>query len=148
MICDMCRAGGTLYRAEIEGAVLTVCHECSKFGKVVGIIEQKVEKTPKTALMPEKEVMEIVVKDYADKIKKKREELGLKQGQLAHKINEKESLVQKIESGNFEPSIGLAKKIGKFLKIKLVEEYEEIYENQEKTKTGALTIGDMIKIKK
>jgi len=73
--------------------------------------------------------------------------LRLKQEEFAKKLNEKESLIQKIESGHFEPSIGLAKKIGRFLKIKLVEEYEEVHEKQVRSKTGSFTIGDIIKIK-
>jgi len=62
-------------------------------------------------------------------------------------MNEKESLIQKIESGHYEPSILLAKKIGRFLKIKLLEEHEEKHEKQSKSKTDSLTIGDFIKVK-
>ena len=148
----MCGSEGKLYKAIIEGSQLNVCHECSKFGKVIGIIEQKVAYNAKTWQNknpePQKEVMDIVVDDYAEKIKKKREQLGLKQEEFAKKINEKESLIQNIESGHYEPPIGLAKKIQGFLKIRLVEEHEESHERQKETKTDAFTIGDFIKIKK
>ncbi len=150
MKCDMCGSEGKLYRAIIEDAQLNVCHECSKFGKVTGVIQQIPDKTiQKDAKRePEAELMEIIVDDYTEKIRKKRESLGLKQKEFAKKLNEKESLVQKIESGHFEPSINLAKKIQKFLRIKLIEGHEEIYEKQKSVKTDSFTIGDLIKIKK
>ena len=151
MICDMCGSPGKLYKAVIEGAELIVCHECSKFGKVISIVKEEEAGGIKAAATgkqePETEKIDIIVSDYAEKIRKKRESLGLKQEEFAKKINEKESLIQKIESGHFEPSIGLAKKIGSFLKIKLIEEHEEVYEHQKAAKLDTFTIGDFIKIK-
>ena len=143
----MCGSEGKLYKTIIEDAQLNVCHECSKFGKVTGIVEQKQANEITSKAEIQTEVMEIIVEDYAEKIRKKRESLGLKQEEFAKKISEKESLVQKIESGHLEPSIGLAKKIGRFLKIKLTEEHEETHEKQATTKTDSFTIGDFIKIK-
>ena len=145
----MCGSIGKLYKTIVEDAQLNICHECSKLGKVIGVIKQdniKIEVPRNEYSQPE--TMQIIVNDYAEKIKRKRESLGLKQEDFAKKINEKESLIQKIESGHFEPSIVLAKKIGNFLKIKLIEDYQEEQEKQTKTKTGSFTIGDFIKIKK
>ena len=145
----MCGSIGKLYKTIVEDAQLNVCHECSKLGKVIDVIRQdnmKMEVQRNEYSTPE--TMQIIVTDYAEKIKRKREILGLKQEDFAKKINEKESLIQKIESGHFEPSIVLAKKIGNFLKIKLIEDYQEEQEKQTKTKTGPFTIGDFIKIKK
>ena len=151
----MCGSSGKLYKAIVEGAELTVCHDCSKFGRVTGVIKQEVSRKSKPKIdatyenkEPQKEIMQIIVGNYAEKIKRKRESLGLKQEEFAKKINEKESLIQKIESGHFEPSIELAKKIEKFLRIKLIEEHEEKHEKQTKSKTDSFTIGDLIKIKK
>ena len=148
MNCDMCGSIGKLYKTIVEDAQLNVCHECSKLGKVIDVVKQedvKVGRSRNDYSQPE--TMQIIVDDYAKKIREKRESLGLKQKDFAKKINEKESLIQKIESNHFEPSIVLAKKIGSFLKIKLVEEYEESHEKQVSSKTGAFTIGDIIKIK-
>jgi len=142
----MCGSEGKLFQTIIEDAQLKVCHECSKFGKVTGIVEQKLAE--KVIENPQQtEVMEIIVEDYAENIRKKRESLGLKQEEFAKKISEKESVIQKIESGRLEPSVALAKKIGSFLKIKITEEHQETHKKQSKTKTDALTIGDFIKIK-
>jgi len=147
MKCDMCGSEGKLYQAVIEDAELNVCHECSKFGKVIGVVKQNEvdNEAVKVSKEYKPEIMEMIVQDYAEKIRKKRGSLGLKQEEFAKNISEKESLIQKIEAGHFEPSIGLAKKIGKFLKIKLTEEYEEKHEKQVQSKTDSFTLGDFIK---
>jgi len=152
MLCDMCGSEGQMYKAIVEGAELTICQKCSKFGRVVHAVK-KVE--PKKIIPrviknvnPEKETMQLIVSDYAEKIKRKRESLGLKQEEFAKKINEKESLVQNIESGHYEPNIELTKKIERFLKIKLIEDYEESSEEQSKVKNDSFTLGDFINVKK
>lgn len=145
MKCDMCGAEGKLFKSIIESARLNVCHECSKFGKVTGIVEQAEEIKPQETQEPE--TMQLIVEDYAEKIMK-RSDLKLTQKDFAKKMGEKESIIQKIESGHFEPPIGLAKKMGKFLGIKLIEEHEELHESKKASKDKTFTIGDFIKIKK
>jgi len=149
MKCDMCSAPGKLYRTIVESAELSLCYECSKLGKVIAVIQQKTNSMPAKGGNdePQTEIMEIIVDDYAEKIRKKRGSLGLNQKEFAKKLNEKESLIQNIESGHFKPPIGMAKKIGSVLKIKLVEEHEERHEKQVKPKIGSFTIGDFIKVK-
>ena len=150
MTCDMCGSVGTLYKTVIEGAELGVCHDCSKFGKVIGIVKEEIsEKIKKDAIDKEleKEVLEVVVEDFADRIKNKREQLGLTQKDFAKKLNEKESVVHKIETGNFAPPLNLARKLERFLHIKLIEEHEEKHEKSAKAKMDSFTIGDIIKAK-
>ena len=145
----MCGSIGTLYKTIIEGAELSVCHDCSKFGKVVGIVKEETSKKIKKDAdkEPKKEILEVVVEDFADRIKNKREQLGLTQKDFAKKLNEKESVVHKIETGNFVPPLGLARKLERFLYIKLVEEHEEKHEKSIKAKMDGFTIGDLIKAK-
>ena len=145
----MCGASGKLYKTIVEEAELSLCENCSKFGKVVSVVKEDNTNVNSTKVYtePATETMDILVEDYAEKIRKKRGSLGLNQKEFAKKINEKESLIQKIESGHFEPSIDLAKKIESFLKIRLIEEYKEMYEKQAQTKSESFTIGDIIKTK-
>jgi len=148
MICDMCGSEGKLFKAVIEDAQLNVCQICTKFGKVISVVQQDRKIAPKTLNVEvQPEVKDVLVEGYAEKIREKREALGLKQRDFAKKINEKESLMQKIESGNFEPPIEFAERIGKFLNISLIEEYKEEHEQQPKSKTNSFTIGDFIKVK-
>ena len=154
MICDLCGAKTELlFKTSIENSELNVCKACSVFGKVISevrIEEAKPKKAREEAQMqsPEKELIFVITADYAEKIKKKREELGLKQEDFAKIINEKQALVHKMETGHFEPNIDLARKLERFLKIKLIEQYEETHDKAAREKTGTFTIGDFTKVKK
>ncbi|RLE45089.1 TIGR00270 family protein [Candidatus Woesearchaeota archaeon] len=131
MQCDLCGATKNLVRAKIEGTELIVCQECAKFGTVLGPIKTKQEKAKKRkkekqTIKPstEEEIL-IINPNYPTIIKKAREKLGLKQSEFAELIKEKESVVHKLETGELEPSIKLAKKLEHILKIKLIEQYHE-----------------------
>ena len=151
MQCDLC---GTetenSFRAIVEGTELNVCKDCAKYGKVIEKKAIKVEEKRQftKSAEPEKEIIQVIVPDFAQRIKNKRELLGLKQKDFAKKISEKESLIHNLETGSFEPSISLAIKLERFLKIKLIEEYEEKHQEGSKTETDGFTVGDLIKIKK
>lgn len=152
MQCEMCGSEERLFKTDIEGTLLNVCKACSKFGKIISAVKEPIEeKREKKIEMietePEEEIIEMVVSNFQEKIRKAREKLGLNQEDFAKKIKEKESIVHKLETGEFKPSIDTAKKLEKVLHIKLIEEYKE----EGKTtniKTEELTIGDLIKIKK
>lgn len=152
MNCEICGSDEKLFKTLIEGTELNVCKKCSKFGKIISEvrIETKEKKPAKIEreTAPEKEVLQIIVPDYGLRIKKAREALGLKQEDFAKKINEKISLIHNIESNRFEPSISLARKLEKFLKITLVEQYEDTHDKVSKAKSDLFTIGDFIKVKK
>ena len=148
MNCDICGKEVSLVKAIVEGIELSVCRECSNFGNVIE--QKKPEKTkPKRPTYPTEEVIDVMVSDYTDKIKKAREKMNLKQKEFAQKIAEKESVIQNIESGHIKPSIALARKIEKFCHIKLVEEHKEEHKNVKlNLKDTSLTIGDLLNLKK
>ncbi|MBU4283534.1 MAG: TIGR00270 family protein [Nanoarchaeota archaeon] len=151
MQCDLCGAKTEyIFRTIIEGTELNVCKDCAKYGKVIEKKPIKVEEKRQFTkpAEPEKEIIQVIVPDFAQRIKKKRESLGLKQKEFAKKTSEKESLIHNIETGSFEPSISLARKLEKFLKIKLIEDYEEEHKKGSKTEAEGFTVGDLIKIKK
>ncbi len=148
--CEMCGKEGELYNTEIEGVILSVCTKCSKHGKVLKktkVIVKKGQIEEKRKEKPERE--EFVVANFAKLIRNKRNKLGKTQKEFAQMLNEKESIIQKIENGSFEPPIKTAKRFEKILNIKLVEEIEI---GEEKTgkraKAEGLTIGDILKLKK
>lgn len=152
--CDMCGEEiGCPLVASIEGVELSVCNKCAKFGKVIRKTKTlvKEEKTKKDFVrnVPQREkIIQILVEDYSTKIKNAREKASLKQEDFAKKINEKASLIHNIESGKFEPSIKLARKIEKFLNIKLIEQHEEQHTGIKGESGEGFTIGDFIKVKK
>lgn len=153
MLCEMCGSKDAVFRADLEGSELNLCENCSKFGKVIkrvekpAVVEKKAEKRAAKPAEPVEELVEVIVPNYSKLIRDKRESMGLTQKEFAQRINEKESLVHNIETGRFEPSIKLAQKMERFLKIKLIEEYKEELKPRS-AKSEELTIGDFIRVRK
>ncbi len=146
MNCDMCGKEGEMFRAMVEGAEVIVCQKCSKYGRVKERIRpQQAERKEKAPEKKEKNIA--IVSEYSRLIKQKRESLGLSQKDFAQKLSEKESLIHKIETGHIEPSMDLARKLEKLLKIKLIEESDNEVPVP-KAKSAELTLGDFVKVKK
>ena len=153
--CDLCgKVEENLNRALIEGVELNVCPACSKFGKVLAPVKRYSPKEQHRMIqsaqdkVQKEEKMELLVEDYAEIIKKKRESMGLSQEDFAKRISEKESTLHHIETGRFEPSLELAKKLEKIFNIKLIEVHEEKREISSKKKSfNGFTLGDFIKVK-
>ena len=163
--CPIC--GGVIWgkgqKVLIEGAKITVCQSCAQYGeKIIEKPKKLYVKRPRTttAQPPIKRSIsrkdpldEIeVVPDYANRIRKARNSYGLNQDQFAQKLNEKPSLLRRIEAGKVEPTITLAKKIEQVYQIKLIKHREEIKTSLQSNKymkksTGA-SLGDIAFIKK
>lgn len=148
MQCELCGREENLFVTEVEGIELSVCMKCTKHGKVVRKARTGQPEQVQKSVKPKIEIIPLIDEDYASKIKKAREKLGLTQEEFAKKINEKESQYSKIESGHHEPSIEQAKRIEAALHIKILEEVELQPESVEKGKNEELTIGDLMLMKK
>lgn len=153
MNCDICGRDALLYTVLVEGSEMKVCEKCSSAGKVIKRPEFVIPKKPKNieparATQVMKEIVETIVEDYGARIKQAREKTGLTQKEFAKKINEKESMLHKLETGSFEPSMPLAKKLEKILQIALIEqtEQEKAQAPAKKDKSEGLTIGDVLKL--
>jgi len=162
--CEVCghKIHGSPIRAEIEGAKLTVCIECSKHGKIIR--EEEIElgqKTSKKLLTPipftqkkrtaqaKVEITQEVVEGYDSKIRQAREKLGLSHEELGKKINEKASVLSKLETGKMTPNNVLVTKLEHALKIKLlVPIIEEKISEIPKSPNRELTLGDLIQLNK
>ena len=139
--CELCGRSGNLIKAIVEGSLLNVCENCAKFGKV---IEVKQNLQLKPIKQKTTELINIISPEYPKLIKNSREKLNMKQEDLAKKIDEKLSVIHKLETGHLQPTILLAKKLEKTLNIKLIEVYQETHD-QLNFKDSGLTIGDLIK---
>lgn len=143
-----------LYKAIVEGSLLSVCDKCKNFGNVISVEKPKIEeqkkaKKPKPKFVDE-EKQEVVVDDFAKKIKEAREKMALTQEQMAKSIAEKESIIHKIESNLMVPPMSLIKKLEQFLRVKLIEEFDPNKKPVKEFSLGdeTVTIGDLIRIKK
>jgi putative transcription factor len=141
MQCELCGKPATL-RASIEGVTMSTCAACARFGTTLQAPVHAVKK-----VIAEPEPLLTVVDDAGMKVKAGREKLGLSQQDFALKLNEHQSVIHKIETGHHEPNLELARKLEKLLRITLIETVENVSVSSEKTKTGPVTIGDMLKIK-
>ena len=163
MECEIC--GKTVpennpIRAKIEGSVMVVCKECSKLGTI-----QKAPPQPRFRQQPKgkkaknakqisnysrrDEPSEELIEDFELKIRKSRESKNWSREDLAKKINERLSVITRIETGKMTPDTKLTKKIEKALNIKLLEKINNVDLNQfVNTSTGERTLGSIMKIKR
>ncbi|MCX8173442.1 MAG: multiprotein bridging factor aMBF1 [Thermoplasmata archaeon] len=155
MNCEMCgMETKVLKKVLVEGTVLSLCPRCARYGK-------EISETPKSEIpapfrkpqqrqevdiyskMPEEELVE----DYNERIRRAREARGWSQEELGKRINEKKSIIAKIETKEFRPPDALAKKLEVTLNIKLLEKVNENVALKSSSRDKTLTLGDMIVIK-
>ncbi len=140
--CELCGKKTDLVTAYVDNVRFKVCSGCSKYGKV---IETDIKEPEKKYIMKREEIAEVVVDNYSKIIKNSRDKLGLTQKDFALKLNEKESLIAKLEQGSLKPDIELAKKLERFFSIKLVIQEKIDISTNTKIKDQKLTIGDVLK---
>ncbi|MBS3152794.1 TIGR00270 family protein [Candidatus Woesearchaeota archaeon] len=140
--CELCGSESVLFSAFVEGIKLRVCSNCKKFGKV---IEEPIVKKHERIINIKNEVVDCITDDFSVIVKNSRESRGLSQHDLANSINEKESLLSKIEQGSIKPSIKLARKLERFLGLKLVVKEKIAEAPITKVNNSALTIGDFVR---
>jgi len=162
--CEICGAKivGKGFKVVIDGANLIVCSRCAMKNpsKIVGYVDlsaplprikRSLSRPLKVARKPRyrRQIVEEIVEDYAERIKVARERMGLTRELLATMVGEKVSTIRRIEAGTLEPTVTLAKKLEKVLKIKLVEVYEEEEISSRKSYSEEFepTLGDLVEFK-
>lgn len=150
----------------VEGAELSVCSKCEKFGTEV----QQVHRTDLRAIQKgsaarpaaahaggaaqvrhKRDMFDFmegeIVDDYAARIRHARMEKGLSQKDLAMQMKEKEHLIRKIENSELIPEDDVRKKLEKALEIRLIDTL--VAEDEKKVLSKlAPTLGDLTVIKK
>ncbi len=170
-VCEVC--GKTLFGVpiivEIAGHHATTCPSCARRirGEQLKLLEKaksqvpttkqtpKIEKVRKTAKpkprMIERQPKEYeIVEDFGKRIKKAREELGLKIEHIAKAINIKTSTLSKIEAGKIVPNYDVARSLERVLDIRIItrESYEAISTGVEKVgPPPSITLGELANLK-
>jgi putative transcription factor len=168
MQCEMC--GETIRGApklvRVEGAELSVCSKCEKFGTEVQQVRRTDIRVPqrgaaaRAAPSPASGTAQVrykrdmfdfmegdVVDDYAARIRHAREEKGLSQKDLAMQLKEKEHLIRKIENSDLIPEEDVRKKLEKALDIRLLD--APVSEDEKKVPSRLTpTLGDLTVIRK
>lgn len=84
-----------------------------------------------------------LAQDYDDRIRTARESQGLSQQELADELNEKRSLINKLERGEILPDDGVQQKLERYLKIELTGESAETDEWSSEEAEQSFTLGEM-----
>ena len=162
MRCEVCgrRINGKPLKVIIEGAKLTACIECAKLGKPYHEEPKHSLTSPRRGTVPKPLMIQTkkpqppkvdtsleLVENFDMKIRQAREKLGLSHEELGKRINEKVSLLRKIETRKMTPDNRLATMLEHALKIKLIVPAKEEKVPQAKLAKGSgrdLTLGDLI----
>ncbi|MCE4607059.1 MAG: multiprotein bridging factor aMBF1 [Desulfurococcales archaeon] len=165
--CELCGRPiyGKAYKVVVEGVELTVCASCYlKLLKDKGLAKKsEKDSLSKRGLVRSKKSVGRprprrraenydVVEDYAKIIREARERLGLTRAELARKVQEREVTLGKIETGRLMPTIDLARRLERVLKVRLLEPVVDDEEEQEIASNpsgkSVLTLGDVAVLKK
>lgn len=135
-----------LSKAEIEGTIVEVCDRCIRFGTKI-IEKPKYKLVSRPIVFKELKENEFeLIPNYGKTIVRYRELKGLTREEFAKKINEKVSVIKRLEEEQMEPSEELTKRIESFLEIKLMERYQERFKQPEGKRKGRLTVGDIVEV--
>jgi putative transcription factor len=92
--------------------------------------------------------MDEVAQDYDERIRQARETQGLSQEELAKQLNEKASLIRKLEHGDVLPSDGVQRKLERALDIDITESGGEAETEWEGgSSSESYTLGDVVERK-
>ena len=115
MECELCGRQNANVRAEVEGTSLTVCEACSRLGRRLDpvVVEMKGKNPAEIGTSS-------INPKFASIVMNARKKLGISIEELGKRINEKTSVIERVEKG-MRPTDALARKIEKALKIKLLD---------------------------
>ncbi len=152
-LCEMCGTEQDRLRTvSVEGTRLGLCDRCSRFGEEIqpaktrpATLPGAPRTRPRTRTdRPVREPEYDLAPDFPDRLRRAREAFGWKREELARRINEKLSVLEKLEKGRMRPPDALVAKLERVLKIRPRERVEE-GEAPRHTEARPLTLGDLIR---
>jgi putative transcription factor len=107
----------------VDGTVFNVCIACSKRGKPYVMPQVSAKKKKSLTIKPQKRIgladETILTPNFASLIREARMKMGLTHEQLGMKMNEKAQILKKFETGSIKPDEIFARKLERYLGIKL-----------------------------
>ncbi len=141
MLCEMCgKETETTARVRLERSILHLCEDCARFGERLdpppppvapaapGARPRPLAPLPRAPLGARRleerdlyrEIGELeLAPDWGKRVRAAREARAWTPEDLGKKLNEKKSVVLKIESGNFHPPDALVRKLERLLQVRL-----------------------------
>lgn len=147
MLCEMCgKESETVSRVRIEGTTLRLCPDCARFGTpidppapaatgAVAVVRARASGGPAShsagggRRLEERDLYQDIgemelAPDWFKRVRVAREALAWTPEDLGKKLNEKKSVVLKLESGSLRPPDALVRKIEHLLRVRLRAEPE------------------------
>jgi putative transcription factor len=139
MLCEMCgQEVEGIQRVRVEGSVLRLCTQCARFGTLI----DPPPAAPAAAPVPRRAVVAatrptlvrrrleerdlytdigelVLVDEWGKRIRTAREARGWTPEELGKHLNEKKSIVLKLETGSFHPTDDLVRRIEHLLKVRI-----------------------------
>ena len=148
--CELCgNKTADIYVVDVEGVELRVCTKCARGKKVLSRSNTEGSKNKgygtkreKSTSKPPEEAE--IVDDYGRVIRAARENMKLPLSALAEMINEKETLLYRVENQKTLPTAALAKKLEKALNIKLERAASNAEEAGHANKKENATLGEFL----
>ncbi|MFB6100621.1 MAG: multiprotein bridging factor aMBF1 [Candidatus Nanohalobium sp.] len=143
--CQICgKEVDSTTKAKIEGAVMHVCDSCAEMGEKVEKKSKKKKKKKRTRKSSQK----TLANNYGDRVRDAREDREQSIKELADELNEKESVIKKVEREELKPDKSLAGKLSKELDITLYVNPEVTnYDDTSDSDSRKATLGDVADIK-
>jgi putative transcription factor len=149
-LCDDCKEFGTEVRTQSSSSASTKYSTSSSGSKSSGSSASSSSASSSGGRSRRRDMfddMDEIAGDYDQRIRNARESRNLSQEDLADELNEKVSLIRKLERGDILPSDNVRKKLERKLDISLVE--GESTDDSEWSGGGSTTttLGDVVKRK-
>jgi len=157
--CDICGRviTGQAFKVQVEGAKMLVCNNCQSLGKPYkeepALQPSVVRDTSflptrkRTAELPREMSQFDLAEDLAERVRRYRMKLALTQEELAKRVKERLSVIQKIETGKIAPDMRLCRALEHELKVKLLVPHTETADVPKSTAPSEVTLGDIVRVK-
>jgi putative transcription factor len=143
--CELCGAPTkSVYVVNVEDVELRVCAKCAE-GKKVIKTQSYGPNIARTPSRPKREEDLPLVENYGKIMHEARDRMKLPLKVLAEMLNEKETLLARVEQQSTLPTIELTKKLEKALSIRLIDSSSENDSGMSSgARTGKATLGEFV----
>lgn len=147
--CELCGNETTsLTKVKIEGAEVKTCDSCAQMGEEVntGTSKPRKKKTESKSRTRGRDT-DTLAPDYGDRVRVAREEKKLSLAEVSDDLNEKESVIRKVENQDLKPEKSLASKLSRKFGVDLYVNPEVSNVDDSTSDSRSATLGDVAEVK-
>lgn len=147
--CELCGNETTsLTKVKIEGAEVKTCDSCAQMGEEVntGTSKPRKKKTESKSRTRGRDT-DTLAPDYGDRVRDAREDEKLSLAEVSDDLNEKESVIRKVENQDLKPEKSLASKLSRKFGVDLYVNPEVSNVDDSTSDSRSATLGDVAEVK-